>query len=114
MEKKETVTDNWSITFLHILYSGFISWEKFVSVAIRESIIFENQPGIGFGHYDILRCPTWLCAYLPSTVLIMASFQCTDSKAVGPLSTATPVLIITVANKEMKQVVDCMEWEEPY
>jgi len=72
------------------------------------------NPGIGFGHHDILRRPTWLYAYLPSTVLIMASFQCTDSKPVGPLSTATPVLTITVANKETKQVVDCMEGEEPY
>ena len=44
----------------------------------------------------------------------MASFQYTDSKPVGPLSTAIPVSTIMAANKEMKQVVDCMEGEEPY
>ena len=93
---------------------GLFGGRKFVSVAIRERFIFENQSGIGFGHYDILRCPTWRCAYLPSTVLMMASYQCTDSKPVGPQSTAIPASTIMAANKEMKQVVDCMEGEEPY
>jgi len=33
-----------------------------------------------------------------------AHFQHADSKLVGPLSTAAPVLTVTAANKEMKQV----------
>jgi len=80
---KVTLADNWSITCLHILYSGFISWEKklflwqFVkvpSVKINPDLILDT---------DILGYPTWLHAYLTSTVLIMGSFQCADSKLVG-------------------------------
>jgi len=37
---------------------------------------------------------------------MMASFQCADSKPVGPLMTTIPVSMIMAANKEMKQVVD--------
>ena len=75
-------------------------------MAIFRSFIYENQPGINFGHHDILGRPMLLCAYPPSTVLMMASFQCADSKPVGPLSTTIPVSTIMAANKEMKQVVD--------
>jgi len=77
-----------------------------ISVAICRSFIHENQPGIDFGQHDILGRPMLLCAYPPTTVLMMASFQCADSKPVGPLSTTIPVLTIMAANKEMKQVVD--------
>ena len=41
---------------------------------------------------------------LLNTEALFAHFQHTDSKVVGPISTAAPVLTITAANKEMKQV----------
>jgi len=41
---------------------------------------------------------------LLNTKALFAHFQHTDSKLVGPLSTEAPVLTITAASKEMKQV----------
>ena len=82
-------------------------------MAVCKSFICEYQPRITFGHHDIPGRPTWLHAYLPSTVLMMASFQCADSKPVCPLLMAILVSTVMAANKEMNLVVDGMAGEEP-
>jgi len=88
-------------------------FEFHISMAVCKSFICDYQPRISFGHHDLPGHPTWLCAYLPSTVLMMASFQCADSKPVCPLLMAILVSTITAANKEMKQVVDGTAGGEP-
>ena len=64
------------------------NFHKFhISMVIGESFICENQPRIGFGHHNILGHPTWLGAYLPNTVLMMAffaSYKCPDLKPLTP------------------------------
>ena len=101
------LTETWQCKFLYVKLMR-------KDFTIADNCLWKSTRNWFRTPWHTAMCPTWQCAYLPSTVLIMASFQCTDSKPVCLLSTAIPVSTIMAANKEMKQVVDCMEWEEPY
>jgi len=81
------------------LFQGRKLHKFHISVAIYESFIHKNQPGIDSWN---VQCNLLPCAYVSTEWpgLLISSIP------VGPLLMAMPVSSIMAANKKMKQVVD--------
>lgn len=99
--KVRTIQPSAQTSVLQVYFTFLWQFTKVLSTKINPELVLDTMTC-----WDIPRGKIYnrLCAYLPSTVLMAASFQCTDSKAVDPLLTAIPVSTITAANKEMKMV----------